>query len=796
MRLVGRQPRTGALQRMLWRDLWHLRGQLLAVLLVVMSGVAAFVAMHSTYRSLLSAQLQYYRSHQFADVFVTLKRAPQTLLERVQALEGVAQAESRIVADAMLDVPGLDEPATGRLISLPRSGQPLLNRIELRAGRLPDPQRADEAVVSAAFATANRLQPGDSVGAILNGRWRRLQIVGTGLSPEYVYEAGNGSIFPDNRRFGVIWLAQDTLAGAFDLEGAFNSLALRLQPGVRAATVLAPLDHLLSGHGGLGAYSRDDQLSHRFLSDEIAQNRITATYVPAIFLAVAGFLLHIVLGRLVQLRRSEIGLLKAFGYSDARVAAHYLQLAGIVVAAGSLAGIGVGLTLAQRLTAMYLDYYRFPALPLQIDLALILLAFGLGLGAAIAGALHAVLQAAALPPAEAMRAEAPTSYQAGWLERSGLQRQLSPAWRMILRNLLRRRWKAVLSTLGIALSVAILVIGGFFFDSIDYLMQRQFRQLQREDVMVMFNRPLDRRAYSEMAHLPGVLRIEPLRTVAARLRAGHRQRLVELTGLSPTAELRRIGDVNRRTHALPPGGMLLPAELARRMALAPGDRVELEILEGRRPTLTLEVTGLSHDLIGTGVYIDRQQLNRLLQEPDSATAMLLQTDPLQQQALYRRLKQAPQVAGVMLKQVMLDSFQDIIDRSMLVTMLVNLVFAAVIAFGMVYNGARITLSERGNELACLRVLGFQQGEVARILLGEQMLLALLAVPLGWLLGWGCCWLLSSRLTTELYRIPLVISAQTYGYAALTIAVAALLSGLLVARRLRQLDLIAVLKTRE
>ncbi|MCC6390783.1 MAG: FtsX-like permease family protein, partial [Bryobacterales bacterium] len=125
-----------------------------------------------------------------------------------------------------------------------------------------------------------------------------------------------------------------------------------------------------------------------------------------------------------------------------------------------------------------------------------------------------------------------------------------------------------------------------------------------------------------------------------------------------------------------------------------------------------------------------------------------------------------------------------------------IVFAGIISFGMVYNGARIALSERGNEMASLRVLGFTQGEVARILLGEQALLTAAAIPLGWLLGYGICAFLSLRLSTELYRIPLVVTRQVYLFSALVVIGSAVLSGVLVARRLRRLDLIAVLKTRE
>lgn len=785
-----------AIRRMLWRDLWHLRGQMLAVALVVMCGVAAFVSMHSTYRSLLAAQQQYYASHRFADLFVHLKRAPLALADKIRALPGVVAVDARIVVDAVIDVPGLAEPASGRLISLPRARQPQLNQLDLRAGRLPEAGRQGEVVVSAAFASANGLQPGATLGAVINGRWRTLRIVGSALSPEYVYEAGSGSIFPDNKRFGVMWMADDALAAAFDLNGAFNDLTLQLVPQADSLELIEHIDGLLAGYGGLGAYARDEQLSHRFLSDEIAQNRVSASYVPSIFLAVAGFLLHIVLARLVSLRRSEIGLLKAFGYSDMVVGLHYLQLAGVVVLAGAGAGIGLGLDLAHRLTQMYLDYYRFPALPLAVEPGLLAMALGLSLLAACSGALGAVRSAVRLPPAEAMRPEPPARFHSGWLERSGMQQRLSPAWRMIARNLLRRRWKALLSCIGIACSVAILVIGGYFFDAMNYLIDNQFRQVQREDLSVSFNQAVDSTALTELRRLPGVLRAEPFRILPVKLRAGHRSWRGELTALTPDSVLRQLpaGAVGARQ--LPAAGILLTRQLAQRLHLTPGDALQIEVQEGERPLLHTRLAGLTDDLVGAAGYLELANLNRQLRQPGLISGAWLQIDPAYAPQLLVRLKQLPRVATVAMKQAMLNSFQEILDRSLLITTAANLAFAAVIAFGMVYNGARIALSERGNELACLRVLGFNHREVAVILMGEQGLLTLAAIPLGWLSGYLICALLSSRLTTELYRIPLVIAAQTYWYAALTIAIAAALSGLLVARRLRQLDLIAVLKTRE
>ena len=782
--------------RMLLRDFWHLRAQVAAASLVVACGVASFVSMRSTYESLLAAQTAYYASFRFAEVFAQVKRAPQSLAARAAEIPGVAHVYARVVAQVTLDVPGLEEPATGRLVSIPDQPRPILNDLFLRSGRYVEPRRDDEVIVSEAFAAANRLKLLDPIGAVINGRWKSLRIVGTALSPEYIYEVGGGSIFPDNKRFGVLWMGEEPLAAAYNMKGAFNDLALTLSAGASQADVIEQLDLLLARYGGLGAYGREDHVSHRFISDEIAQNRVSSTYIPAIFLGVAAFLLHIVLSRLVTMQRTEIGLLKAFGYSNWTVGLHYLRLAAMIVFGGVVLGIALGDYLGAALTELYHEYYRFPSLPHSTSPALLSVAVLISVSAATLGALGAVRSAAALPPAVAMRPEPPTVFHKGLPEKMGLVRLLPSSGRMITRSLVRRGWKSVLAVLGIACAAGMLVLGSFFYDAILYLMWVQFEVVQRDDVTVAFNEPRSASVRHELARLPGVLRAEPYRTVPVRLRFEHRSRRVELTGLPSTRELRRLIDSQLRPVKLPSEGLVLNAKLAEVLGAQPGDRVKVEVLERARPVREATVGAVVEDMVGIAAYMNLEAVSRLLREDGALSGAHLAVDPKAAATLYRQLKRMPAVNAVAIRESVIKSFQEILDRSIVVSTLINVLFACVIAFGVVYNSARIALSERGNELASLRVLGFTRREVAVILLGEQGVLTVLAIPLGFALGAAVCWLLVTRLSTELYRIPLVFSAETFVFAALVVALAALASGYLVARRLNRLDLIAVLKTRE
>ncbi len=783
------------LHRKLLRDLRHLRGQVVAIALVVTCGISMFVALRSMHRYLLGTQAEYYERYRFADLFAQLERAPLAVAAEIAALPGVAAVEPRVVADVLLDVPGLAEPATGRLVSVPRHRRPRLNDLHLRRGRwLAGP---DEVLASEAFARANRLAIGDSVGAVIHGRWRRLRIVGLALSPEYVYEIrGSGDVFPDNRRFGVLWTAGEDLAAAFDLEGAFNDVALALAPGASEPATIARLDRLLAGYGGLGAYGRQDHVSHRFVSDEIAETRVTSVVIPAIFLAVTAFLLHTVMSRLVATQRDQIAVLKAFGYRGGAVALHYLELAAAPVLLGSAAGSALGLWLAVELAQLYARFYQFPVLRFVPEPQIVALAVGISGGAALLGAWGAARRAAALPPAEAMRPEAPARYRLGGLERLAPGRFLSPETRILVRNLERRPWKAALAVVGVALAAAMVVLGWYAFDALERMKDLQFRAVQREDLTVVLREPSSGAARQALAALPGVRRVEPFRSVPARLRHGHRSYRTALQGLPAGGTLRRIVDRDGRRHPLPAAGVLLTTRLAERLAVRPGDRLSVEVLEGARPVREARVAGVVDEMIGMSAYLELGALNRLLREGETMSGAYLAVDPPARERLYARLKRLPAVTGVGVRETALRGFETTIEGSFWISLGTVIAFACVIAFGVVYNGARISLSERGRELASLRVLGFSRREVAAMLLGEQGLLTVLALPLGAALGFGICALLALRFESDLFRLPLVVSARTYFLSFLTVAASALLSGLAVRRRLDRLDLVAVLKTRE
>jgi putative ABC transport system permease protein len=785
-----------ALNRKLLRDLLRMKGQAFAIAMVVAAGVAMYVMYQSNFESLRETQRSYYERHRFGDVFANLRRAPLRLRAEIAAIPGVTAVETRVVAAVTLDLEQLDAPATGQLVSIPPDRRPQVNDLFLRRGRWIERGRPDEVLASEGFVLAHGLEPGDQVPAIINGRLRRLTIVGVALSPEYVYSIRPGELVPDDRRFGVFWMDQQALAAAFDMEGGFNDVTLALAPGASAAAAVAELDRLLEPYGGLGAIPRERQISHWMLESELRQLQTFGFLLPLIFLLVAAFILNVALARALALQRSQIAALKALGYGNGALAWHYLKWALAIGLAGAVIGVVTGAWLGSALIGLYNQFFRFPVLLYQVSPAVVVSAVVLTLVAAGSGAFSAVRRAVRLPPAEAMRPEAPARYRRSFVETPFVARQLGTAGRMVLRNVSRHPLRAAASIFGIAFAVAILMIGFVFMDAIERLILTQFWVAERQDVTVSFVEPRAPAAMHALARLPGVLAVEPQRSVPVRIRSGHRERYLAVSGIPSDPQFRRIVDRDGRAIRVPAGGVVISRMLGDILHVGPGDTIRLEVLEGARPVRTVEVTGVVDDVLGLSVFMEMGALHALMREGEVASGALLRIDPASEAELSRALKDLPVVSGAGFKRAVLASFRETMTANMNVTIVINLLFAGIIAFGVVYNAARVSLSERTHELASLRVLGFTRAEISLILLGELALLTLAALPAGAVFGTLLVALVVQTVDSEVYRFPLDIPRSAVAWSFLGIMAATLVSGLLVRRRLDRLDLVAVLKVRE
>ena len=787
---------VSALDRKLLRDLWRMRGQALAIALVLAAATATFVLSTGVHGSLTQTRDAYYARNNFAEVFADLTRAPRSVVARVAEIPGVQRAEGSILQYATLDFPERTEPVRALIASVDERGGSTLNQITLRTGRLPSEGNPGEVVVDEAFATANALGLRDTVDALIYGTRQRLTIVGIGLAPNYIYALAPGDLIPDNNRFGIFWMGQEALEAATDRTEAINAVAITLRRGASEADVIRQVDIILAPYGGTGAYGREDHMSHAFLDNELMQLEAMTKVIPPVFLVVATFLVYIVLGRMIRTERTQIGLLKAFGYTDFAVGGHYLKFALAIALLATVLGTLGGLWMGRAMTGLYAEYYRFPFLSYQISPQVFLGAAALSLGAAALGAIGGMRKAVTLSPAVAMAPPPPPIYNAGAIERLGQRAGFTTIGHMIVRHIARWPGRSAVTVAGVALSVGLLFATMQFLDSSRTMIDSFFLRGQKQDLTVTFIEPRNEDALYALRQIPGVLKVEPTRALAVKLSNGNRVERTAIESALPDSHLTARIDSDGSEIDLPPSGLMLSRQLADQLEVRAGERVHVELLGGRRTEVLLPVASIVDEFIGARAYAADATLESLARDAAPVGAALLSVDSAMLEPILRELKEMPVVLGVTERDASVRLFEQMITDNLYTMLFFYISFAAAIAVGVVYNSARILFAEREHELATLRVLGFYRSEVGTVLLGELALLIVASVIPGCLIGYWMAQLMTDMFSSDLFRLPFAPSRASYGWSVVIVMLAALATALLVALRVLKLDMVEVLKARD
>jgi putative ABC transport system permease protein len=784
------------LDRKLVRDLWRMKGQAVAIVVVVSLGVLMLIMMDGLVNSLEQTKRAYYERYRIADVFAPAKRAPNHLLKDIAEIPGAGIVEGRINGAALIDLPGVAVPVRAQALSLPETGPPRLNDIYLTDGRRLDPTRDDEILLFRGFAKAHNLKPGVTLTATMNGARRTFKVAGLAEAPEFLYAVAPGELAPDDARFAVIWMNEDALEAAYDLKGAFNEVLISLSRDAKLPAVLDRLDQLLDAYGGVGAYGLEDHVSNRFITEEIAGLRASSTSVPPLFLAVAAFLLYIVISRMIQSEREQIGLMKAFGYSSLEVATHYGKFVLAIAVSGALLGCLLGVLAGRSMAVLYLDYFKFPFLVFEVEPSAFLIGFASSVLAASAGGVFVLRGVFALTPAVAMRPPAPADFSKSAALGRALKAVLDQPSRMVARRLIRQPGRAAAAVLGIAAGMALSVAMLSVMASFDKVLELNFSVIDRSDVTVTFVEPLGDAAIYTLRRMPGVIEAEPFRTVPALLRNGLHTYRGAINGLVAEPRLNRAVDEDMQSIFVRDDGIILAKPLADILNVRPGQSLTVEVREGRRPVLQIPVAAIAETLLGAPAYFELGALNRALKEPNRVSGAYLRIDSADSSSIYRAIKEMPIVAGVGLRSDARAAFKRLMETGAGAIRYVMAAIAGIITFGIVYNSARIAFAERSRDLASLRVIGFTKGEAAFVLLGELAVITLLAIPVGSVLGYFLAQAIAEGFSTDLYQIPAIFSPEAYGIAAVAVLLAAAMSGWLVRRDIDQIDLVSALKTRE
>ena len=790
------------IDRMLLRELRQSGGMLVAIVLISAVGVMSFVSMLTTYRNLEQSRAGYYARCRMADFWIDLKKAPLAEVERLREVAGVADLRTRIQFSVLVDIAEAPKPVSGLVLTMPETRQPVINNFVLRQGGYFSTTRREEVIVSEDFAEARRLSPGDCLSIIVNRRRLDLLIVGTAITSEYVYLVPPGGLVPEKDRYGVFWIKRRYAEEIFDFDGACNQVVGVLDPVVRShpEAVLVELERRLDDFGVFSTTKLADQFSNLSLSGEMDGLKVTAYFLPILFLGVAAIVLNTQITSAAERQRTVMGTLKALGYGSGTVFAYYLKLAAIIAAVACALGCATGYYLAGLSTDLYrAQFFKFPDLVNRFYPDVMLLAVLISLLFAGSGAWRGARRLVRLAPAEAMRPAAPKAGHRVVLERlTAIWSRLGFVWQTVLRNLLRDRGRSLTSLCASALGASLMVIAFYQAGAATFLVEFQFDRVLLSDHTLVLKDECDGGALLEARRLPGVDYAESTFNVACTLRNGPYQRKTAIEGIKPDAVLTVPCGKDGRRVPVPPRGLLLTPRLAGKLDVTVGDKLQLIPVKGVKEPRQVAVAGIVDSYLGLVAYADYDWLNQLVGEADAISAVHLRTATGLEHslALNRAVKEMPAVETVRSTRENRQMLDELMLGSMWFMLGIITVFAGLIYFGSILNSSLISLNERRREIATYRVLGYTPVEVGRIFLRESLIVNLLGALVGLWLGYTLSMAYADSFEFDTWQFPKVVAPSTFIWAWLLALGFTLLAHLPVQRALNRLDWLAALNVQE
>jgi putative ABC transport system permease protein len=786
------------LWRKIWRDLWENKTAYLACLIVIVIGLMVFTSMSMVYKDLMAAKESFYREARFADGFAQVRGIPAQELARLANIEGIESLEGRMVFDVRVLMPEKEEGVHLRLVSLhPGQTNPINEAVLLEGAQFSG--RTKEVWLSPSFFAAHHLSLGDSLTVIAAGKRAELKVVGTAQSPEFVYALQDvaRSFYPDPETFGIAYLPFDVMQNLFGEESQINDLVFTLRPGFSYLAVEDQLEPRLEKFGLLSIFPSEDQVSNLILTQELAGVGATANSMPILFLFIAAVVLSILLQRMVEQQRGQIGTLKSFGYSNREIMVHYLSYPLIIGIAGGIIGGLLGTWLAYPFMEMYKMFFNLPGLEVRLSPGYLAKGLFLSAGFSLLAGYFGSRAALKLQPAEAMRPAAPPPAKKLFLEHWPLfWASLTVQGKMAARNLTRNKRRSFAIFLGITLSFSLIATTWYFQRIMDLMVIDQFTKVQTHDVKLVFKNPLPyREVERELARLPGVKRVEPMLEVPATFQNKWLEDNAVIMGLKQGAELYSIFAKNGQRLAPSAEGLILSERLAESLAAEVGSVITLESGLFHADAITLPVTGIVPQYVGMNAFTELGTLSRHLIQPNLATSIAVAADTRGVEAIKDKYRDAVLVASIEENRRLLEQIEEMME-SFGFMIWVLAIFALIIGFAVVYSTSIVTLAERKRELATLRVMGMRPGEVLEVVTFEQWLISFLAMLAGIPLTIMQYQALAATMDTDLFSFPVIFEPGIFIIALIGTVFFIWIAQAVLLVRIHRLVLVNVLKERD
>ncbi|MFZ5597034.1 MAG: ABC transporter permease [Bacillota bacterium] len=789
------------LLKKLYRTIWQIKGQFFSLVAVVALGITTYICMSTTYYNLEVCKKIFYQECNFADYYFQVIRAPEQVVAQIERVPGVTMVNGRIVKDVSL-IKQDRQKAKVRIVSYQFPEEKKINRLHMFSGRMfEDSASASQltAIVDSQFAAANNLTSGSTLNVLSNGKAVPLTVIGTATSPEFTYPVKDiATMLNDPTSFGVVTLPHKQAQGLLDMEGQINSIIIRISPGSDENRIKESIKAILLPYGYQGEYPQKDQSSNSYINSQLDQLGAETRVIPTLFLIVAAAIQFIMLGRMIKMQRLQIGIMKALGYKNYQIIWYYTSYALVIGFLGTVIGIGLGFLLSIYLTNVYLWFYNLPHYSYNISLSLTVKALVIGMGAGLLSGWLATRRIVKISPAESMRPEPPTQGRKIIFEQwTAFWQRLEPSWKMTLRGIGRNRMRFWVTVMGVSFAVGLLVVAMFFNDSINYSRQMAFYTEQKSDLTAKFAQPVEINEAAQLSGIHGVAVAEPVLEVPVRISANHKFSDVILIGYYPDSRLKTIEGVDGQRLSIPGEGITVSRKTAEKLGIGVGDQVQIEtkLGIGENHISSCRVMGISRQVAGKNSAASLDTVNKMLQEHNLITGVMLKTDPGLYDKVEREISDIPGVYDIVSREKEVENFNRNMD-SIRTSVWILTGFAILLGCAIIFNSSLISFGERQRELATLRVVGMKSLEIAAVLRNEvilQCLLGLLAgFPLGRLMAEGVARIVSG----EVYELQAVVSLQTYTISTF-LTMAFVFAGYLIAvRGIKNLDFLEILKNRD
>ena len=785
------------LWRKMFRDILENKVAYIACAIVIAIGLMTYTSMSIAKDGLFNAKDHFYQEYSFADGFAKVKAIPITRVQALEEIDGIDVVSGRLVKDVRVLMPDTKENVYLRLISLHAPEGNELNGIKLEKGAFPATNQ-QQVLVADKFYEAHKLQIGNKINVIIEGKQVELAVSGTGMSPEYIYALKElQSVASDPSTFEVAYVPYEDMEQLFNQNGLVNEISFTLKPGVAFEDVEQAVKSDLERYELESLYAAKDQLSNAMLTEELKQLERMASSLPVIFLIIAAIILYIMLKRLVESQRGQIGTLKAFGYLRSEILSHYLWYGIFIGIFGGVLGGILGIWVSKYFLQIYQMFFNLPDIGAHTSMKYFYLGIIMAVLFSAVASFQGVRGVISLQPAEAMHPVVPTFVKKTFLEKiPGFWRAFNVQGRMAIRNLLRNKNRSIFTLIGMIFTFSMMASFFSLSSMSETMIMDQFTRVQKQDVKLTFVKPMPRsNVIRELNDVDGIKRVEPFLEIPVSLKFLNHKKDVIALGISDGSELYNVFDKDGNRLEVPKSGMMVSEQVANKLGVQVGDVLQVESIFAKDEKLNVKIEKIIPQYLGANIYMNQDVLLGLLKQGEMMTSALNAIDERAIPSLKDEYRASKYISIIEVRQEMIDKYEELMG-SATYALWVMAIISIITGFAIVYNSSIISLAERKRELASLRVMGMTPKEVMEVVSVEQWFIGfsgmIAGIPLAFLMSQA----MSTSMSNDLYTIPPGTSGNAIVLAFIGTIFAIAVSQVSISRKVKQLDLVAVLKERE